>query len=351
MISFFEASLKSLSIHRIGNKIYDEFYVLSEFPVQVDKDQSAWLLNYFLSPFQKVNEQYAFFHPSGDLEMNEAYNKVDSMFSHKSKHATHAVSQDLATLLYEVSNHPKIKAGELFVAYFSDVQIEGELLDAVGIFKSEQKGSFMNITPTSGGLSVAFTHEAINLNALDKGCLIFNTKSTEGYKVLCLPEKDKNAAFWKDEFLRLHVINNAYHQTNTMVGIVKSFITDKLDEEYELSTADKIDLLNQSVKYLKEKECFDLEEFSNEVLNKDEFIGRIFKDYKANYESEFDQAIPDNFDLSDAALKKALPSLKRTIKLDRNFQLQVHGDRNLIEKGFDSDKALNYYKVYFKEEA
>jgi hypothetical protein len=352
MISFFEATLTDLAIHRVGNKSQDEFCILSEESVKVTEEQTPWLMAYFLNPFQKVNERYSFYHPNGNLEMNEAYSAVDAIFTDDDLYDLfQAGSQDLAKLLYDVSNHPKIKGGELCVALFENIQIDGELLPAIGIFKSETKESFMQIKSLSGhGFTLGFTHEAISLNGLDKGCLIFNTNKEAGYKVICFQGKGKDSSFWKDEFLGLQVINNAYHQTNTMIGIVKSFITDKLDEEFEISTADKVDLLNKSVKYLKEKESFDLEEFTNEVLSTESSI-QIFKDYKSQYEEEFDHAIPDKFDLSSAAVKKGLPSLKRTIKLDKNFQLQVHGDRNLIEKGFDSDKALNYYKVYFKDEA
>lgn len=32
------------------------------------------------------------------------------------------------------------------------------------------------------------------------------------------------------------------------------------------------------------------------------------------------------------------------------FHIYIHGNKNLIEKGFDEEKSMNFYKVYFKEE-
>jgi len=39
------------------------------------------------------------------------------------------------------------------------------------------------------------------------------------------------------------------------------------------------------------------------------------------------------------------------IKLDKNFHIYVHGNRDLIEKGFDEAKGKNYYKMYFEQES
>jgi hypothetical protein len=348
MISFFEAKLSALSIHRIGNKCQDESYVLSDEPTKVGEDQDIWLLNYFFMPFYKVNERYSLYHPSGNVGTNEVYYWADRIFAEQKDF--HDSSRELAKLLYEVSNHPKVKSGELYVALFKDVQLDGELHQALGIFKSDTKESYMHINPVVGGFNLDFSHNAINLQSPDKGCLIFNTDKEAGYKVVILQEKEKSASYWKHEFLRVEVINNAYNQTNNAIGVIQHFIKDKLDEEFEMSYAEKADLLNKSVKYLKEKEQFDLEEFTQEVFAKDTAI-QLFKDYKTKYEEEYDLTIPERFNISAASVRKSQGRFKSLIKLDNNFHLQINGHKELIEKGFDEDKAMNFYKVYFKEEA
>ncbi|MBE9600605.1 nucleoid-associated protein [Pedobacter sp. MC2016-24] len=348
MISFFEASLAELSIHRIGNKSQDEFYVLSDQSIAIrDITLSRLLQTYFLGPYEKVNEIYRFIHPNGDLNLNEAHHFAAEIFA--SGETFHENSKELAKYLYDVSGHPKIKAGELYVAYFENVQIEGELHDAIGIFKSENKESYLKVFPEKNGFGLSYEEEAININKLDKGCLIFNTEKEEGFKVAVIDQKSADSVYWKDEFLKLKIRNDSFNQTASVLGVYKNFVTEKLDEEFDISKADKIDLLNKSMKYFKEKESFDLEEFSNEVIGNAEGI-ESFKSYKKNFEEEFDQPIPDSFDISGAAVKKQARTYKSVLKLDKNFHIYIHGDKELIEKGFDDDKYMNYYKVYFKEE-
>ncbi|RAJ34366.1 nucleoid-associated protein [Pedobacter cryoconitis] len=350
MIYFPEASLSELSIHRIGNKAQDEFYVLSEASMQIqDEHLKNVLLQYFLSPYEKVNEIFRFFHPNDDLNLNEVYHFIEQVFENGALFHKH--SEQLAKYLYDTSNHPKIKAGELYVAYFENVQIEGELHDAIGIFKSETKETYLKVSPEQAGFALSYEEDAININKLDKGCIIFNTEKEQGYKVAVIDQTNKSneAVYWKDEFLKLKVRNDNYNQTKNVLGVYKSFVTEKLDQEYDITKADKIDLLNRSMKYFKEKESFDMDEFSNEVIGSKEGI-ESFKNYKKSYEEEFETPIADSFDISGAAVKKQAKAFKSVLKLDKNFHIYIHGNKELIEKGFDDDKSMNYYKVYFKEE-
>ncbi|MCD0487220.1 nucleoid-associated protein [Pedobacter sp. MC2016-14] len=350
MISFFEASLAELSIHRIGNKSEDEFYVLSEQSIVIkDELLTGLLMKYFLGPYEKVNEICRFFHPNDNLNLNEVYHFAKEIF--EKGETFHENTQQLAKYLYEVSSHPKIKSGELYVGYFENVQIEGELHDAIGIFKSETKETYLKVYPENAGFGLSYEQEAINISKLDKGCLIFNTEAAEGFKVAVIDQTNRSAeaVYWKDEFLKLKVRNDNYNQTNNVLGVYKNFVTQKLDEDFELTKADKIDLLNKSMKYFKEKESFDLDEFSNEVIANADGI-ESFKNFKKSYEEEFDTPIADSFDISSAAVKKQARTYKSVLKLDKNFHIYIHGDKELIEKGFDDNKAMNFYKVFFKEE-
>ncbi|RZK80495.1 MAG: nucleoid-associated protein, partial [Pedobacter sp.] len=245
MISFFEASLAELSIHRIGNKAQDEFYVLSEHSIALkDNLLSNLLQQYFLSPFEKTNEIYHFFHPNTDLNLNEVYHFAAQIFENGD--LFHENSKELAKYLYDVSGHPKIKAGELYVAFFENVQIEGQLFDAIGIFKSETKETYLKVYPENDGFGLSYEEGAININKLDKGCLIFNTDKEEGFRVAVIDQTNKSAeaVYWKDEFLKLKIRNDAFNQTNNVLGVYKNFVTEHLDQDFEISKADKIDLLN-----------------------------------------------------------------------------------------------------------
>jgi hypothetical protein len=349
MVSFFEASLAQLSIHRVGNKLQDEFYVLSDHSLQIeDEFLSNLLMQYYLKPFEKVNEVYRFIH-SSDMNLNELFHFSTEVFKEKGRF--HEVSQQITKYLYDLTNHPKIKSGELYVAYFNNVQIEGELLDAIGIFKSETKETYLKVYPEDTGFNLEYEQEGINIQKLDKGCLIFNSDKEEGYKVLVVDQTNRagEAVYWKDEFLQLKVRNDNYNQTSNTLNVYKSFVTNKLEENFEMTKADKIDLLNRSMKYFKEKESFQMDEFSNEVIGNPQAI-ESFKSFKQNYEKEFDTEIADSFDISSPAVKKQAKGFKSVLKLDKNFHIYIHGNKDLIEKGFDDGKAMNFYKVYFKEE-
>lgn len=349
MISYFEASLSQLSIHKAGNKLLDEPLTLSEHPLKTDDEiLNGLLMQYFLGPFGKENEMYRLFHATGDLNLNEVFHFAEMIF--KDVNTFHKNTQQIAKHLYDISNHPKIKSGELYFAYFSNLQIEGELLDAVGIFKSEAKEPYLKVQQEAKEFEINYEEQAINIKKLDKGCLIFNTEKKQGYKVAVVDQTNRSeAVYWIDEFLKLKVRNDNYNQTQNTLDVYKSFVTQKMEEEFDISKADKIDLLNRSIQYFKDRESFDIDEFSNEVIADPQGI-ELFKSFKRNYEEEFDTQIDDSFSISGAAVKKQARAFKSVLKLDKNFHIYIHGNKELIEKGYDEKMKMNYYKVYFTEE-
>lgn len=351
MISSFEASLEQLSVHKAGNKAQDEYFVLSDAPLSINDDLlNNLLMTYFLKPFEKVNEVYRFMHSSNDLELNEVYHFAKQCFQNPAQF--HEISQQLTRHLYDVSMHPKIKSGELYVALFEAVQIEGELHQALGIFKSETKETYLKVYPDAGGFNLSYEQEAINIQKLDKGCLILNTDVEEGFKVVVIDQKNKTqdaAVYWKDDFLKLKIRNDSYQQTANVLGLYKNFVNEKIDEDFEISRPDKIDLLNKSMKYFKEKEAFNFEEFSNEVIG-NEKAADSFKSMVQSYEQEFDAPLSNGFEISGQAVMKQKSSYKSVLKLDKNFHVYIHGDRSLLDQGFDENRGMKYITLYYKEE-
>lgn len=350
MVTFFEASLLQLSIHKIGNKLLNEPCVLSDRPVAVDDEMlNGLLMQYFLSPFTKVSEVYRFTHSSGDLNLNELFHFSGSIFN---DHAGfHETGIRIARHLYDITGHPNIKSGELYLALFRNVQIEGRLLDALGIFKSENKEAYLKVYSRKDGFELGYEQEAINIQKLDKGCLVFNTEQEEGYRVVVVDQTNRQseAVYWKDEFLKLKVRSDDFTHTTQALQVYKQFVTEKLDEEFEMTRLDKIDLLNRSMRYFREKETFDLDEFGEEVIGNPQAVAS-FRDFKQSYEAEFETGAADSFGISPQAVKKQGRVYKSVLKLDRNFHIYIHGNRDLIEKGFDNTRNMNFYKVYYSEE-
>jgi len=333
-------------VHYIGNKPEEEGIRFSNDKLIIDNNLKDLFSAYFTNSF-KSTEFYNLSHPD-DLKFNEVFNYITAIFDNPGNLFKQSVN--LAKHLYEHSTHPKIKPGEFYTAYFYNCDIEGETVDAVGLFKSENKDTFLKVQHEDGDF-VFNSEEGININKLDKGCLIFNTEKEKGYLVAIVDNtgKGSEAQYWKDDFLQLRPRNDDYHHTQNLLTMCKNFVVDKLPETFEISKADQVDMLNKSVKFFKEKDTFNIEDFASEVIQSPEVI-TAFHDYKKQFSDERELAISDEFSISDSAVKKQQRIFKSVIKLDKNFHIYVHGNKDLIERGFDEATGMHYYKVFFKEE-
>lgn len=345
-----DASIDQLAVHRVGNKLRDEFYVLSEAPIVLEDELlTTLLMQYFLNPFAKVHEVYRLSHASGTVALNELYHFSKSFF--EGGLDFHTLGQQLCKHLFEASNHPNIKGGELYVAHLRNVQLEGLTHDAIGVFKSESKEPYLKVAPIQSSFELGYEQEAININKLDKGCIIVNTESEEGYKVLAIDQtnRQQEAAYWKDSFLGLRLRNDAFNKTGNFLKVYKQFVDEGLDGTFELERTDKIDLLNRSMDYFKEKDTFKTKEFEEEVLGNPQAVS-LFNDYRQQFETDHESPFGEQFDIAKGAVKKANATYKSVLKLDKNFHIYIHGKREYIEKGYDEEKGMNYYKVYFRDE-
>jgi hypothetical protein len=339
---------QQLCVHGIGNKISDEPNLYSRAAYDIrNEDTRQSLLKYFTSSF-KAEEFFRLQH-TGDLELNEVYSYVSKIFD--SPEDIFEQSKNICKHLYEQTNHPKIKSGELYVVYFKDCIVEDEETDAVGIFKSESKEIFLKVLHEGGNFNIN-SEEGISISKLDKGCIIFNSEKEEGYLALLVdnPGKGSETQYWKNDFLNLKPRNDNYHQTHNLLSLCKNFVVEKLPTEFEASKADQADMLNKSVKFFKDNETFSMDEFTGEVMQNPDVI-KAFNDYKHDFVIERDIEISDEFDISAQAVKKQQKVFKSVIKLDKNFHIYVHGNREYIERGYDEAAGMYYYKVFFKEES
>lgn len=357
MLDFTEAAFNQLSIHHVGNKQQDGNFVLSDKPVNLqDELLPKLLIQYFLTPFSETSEVYRFYHPSDQLELNVLYHYIRNFMTENPNEQNfsedfHALSKNICKHLYESSSHPKIKAGEVYIVFLENLRMEGETCSAIGIFKSENKETYLKVYPSGEGFSLDYEQEAININKLDKGCLILNSESQEGYKVLAIDKtnRQQEAVYWKDEFLQLKVRNDAFQQTGNFLNVYKQFVNKELDETFEMEKTDKMDLLNRSMSYFKENEVFKRDEFEEQVISDPKAI-ELFQNYSQKYGEEMEQGFDDEFEIANKAVRKMQSTYKSVLKLDKNFHVYVHGKREYIEKGFDAEKGLNFYKIYFEQE-
>jgi hypothetical protein len=347
IFNYTNAKLDKLAVHFVGNKHNDEPIHISSGEIEnISNELKSTLLNYFISGF-KSYEVFNFWHES-ELKLNNINSFISEIF--EDKRSFFIKSINISKHLYEHSLHPNIKGGELYISVIENCIIDEEVVDVIAIIKSENKESFLKVNSLDNNYRLEI-ESGLNLNKVDKGCLIFNQKREEGYKVLLIDNLNKSseAHYWKNDFLRLKPSQDNYHFTNDYLSLTKQFVTQQLSEEFELNKAKQVDLLNKSVDYFKKKEKFNETEFVNEVL-KDSDVTKSFHLFKEEYQQSNDIEIEDNFDISAPAVKKQSKLFKSVIKLDKNFHIYVHGNKEYIEKGVDEATGLNYYKIYFKTE-
>jgi hypothetical protein len=348
MTAIDSVQLDQVIVHKVGNPTRGEQLRLSANPLTLnDETVRALLTRYFLAPFNE-HEQYRFSHIS-DLQLNEVYHYVNTLFTEPKKFS--AVSDQLAQFLYSKSTHARVKEGELYLVRFSNVPFGNSYTDAIGIFKSETKETFLKVFPHGESWEV-IAEDGIDINKLDKGCLIFQEDADNGY-VVCVVDatnKQQDAQYWIRDFLQVTPRTDSYHYTDAAMGMCKLFISNELPEKFDVNKTDQIDLLNRSLEYFSTKDNFQLKEFAEEVLHHPELID-TFTQYKQTYENARQVSVEDEFAIHVSAVKKQQRVFKSILKLDKNFHVYIHGRRDLIEKGYDERTGKHFYKLYFEEES
>ena len=333
----------NISTHYVGNKTKEEGVILCKKTV-LKEDIKKYLIEYFLSSFN-FDLLCSLFHEA-DIKLNAVYTYVSSIFDNPDLMVK--TSKNIAKHLYIHSDHPKIKGGEFYTVYFKDCILDGETLDAVGLFKSENKDTFLKVLHENGNFNLE-SDKGINIKKLDKGCLIFNKDRENGYIVAVVDNTNKGvgAQYWIDDFLHVRQRKDKYANTQNFMVLAKNFVIKELPKDFEVSKADQIDLLNKSLHFFKEKETFDINDFAHEVIAQPEVIER-FHQYKQEYEDQSDIIIDNQFEISESACKKQQRSYKRVINLDKKIQIVIAGNRQNVEQG--EDNRGKFYKVYYKEE-
>lgn len=342
-IDFSEAKIEKIITHHIGNKQREESISLTKEEINVSEETREHLISYFLVPM-KTDDVYSFTH-AVDFEQNDVFISSKEILNNEESFLEQ--SHNLGKLLYEATTHPKVEKGEMNIVLFSGLVVGDEMVSAVGIFKSEHNAPFIKMDRTMDGFNV--DHDfGFEMKGVDKGCLVFDVEEGDGYRCLVIDKKSADAQYWIDDFLKIKPIGNEFYMTNQFLTMTKEFVTKQLPEDYEMNQTDKIDLLNKSVGYFKEHDSFDKEEFASEVFVDDE-IKQSFKNFNNIYDTENEIESKDNFAISAQAVKKQSRVFKSVLKLDKNFHVYIHGDKELIEQGVEPD-GRKFYKIYYTEE-
>ena len=341
MILFEEAVIRQLIAHRVTTA--ESGATISNSLITFADDSEAMVLKkLLLKPFVSHAQTYEFTHDV-DMRYNVLFNLSKAI---RAGEGFLPKSQEIARHLMSVSTHPNIKDGDLFMAKFDDVTLNNRHYEALGIYKFEDKETFVETAADGGGMQVSF-RKGIGSKKPDKACLILFTE--EPYTLLVIDSNTNETDYWQHDFIHHCPKKDHVNSTTNFLTLTKKFITNQVPEDFEVTKADQIDLLNRSVDYFKKRDTFDKQEFEEEVFGNSNVI-ESFRRFDQTYRDEHEMELDDSFEIAPQAVKKQARVFKSVLKLDKNFHIYIHGDRQLIEQGTD-ERGRKYYKIYYEEES
>ncbi len=349
MINLYRATIEELCLHYVGNKSREEDLFLSKSSHRLSQDLVSQLHSYFFKPFIGKEEVYYQFHHEVDLELNEVYRYAKEVFQNHNSFCQN--SKNIAKHLYNQSNHPHIKNGELYVSLLENCELDNRLVQAIGIFKSEMKDDFFQFHQREENLNIQ-SQKGVNIKKLDKACIIFNIDSQEGFKVFTLDTNRYDTRYWTDYFLNLTPCQDKNFQTKSFLKLCEDFSKDVIFAQDD--KREQIKFLNKSLDFFAKKDEFKQEDFLETVVNTPE-QKQEFTDYKRRFIENYKIDDFVDFEIANNVVTGMQRKFKNIIDLDTNVQIRMKfkDERSVekyIEKGWDEEREMYYYLIYFNEE-
>lgn len=341
MIDFKEAIIKNVIFHRYCSE--DTKCIVNNNSYEYkSEDEESILKKIFLKPFQSNIDTYEFSHLI-DLNLNPLYKISQSIYNGD---GFVEKSKDLFQHLKTVSKHPNIKNGDVFILKYEDVKIDNAFYEAIGIYKIENKESFIEPIQNLGETSTLNFKKGISGRKLDKACLIIFTKKP--YTVYIIDNGSKETEYWKNDFINVISKDDSNNNTDNFLSLTRSFFENRLSDHDSISKIEATDILNKSLAFFKQNDSFDMDKFTKEVIG-DSKLSEEFKQFKEVFQRENNIELKDSFNIASQVVKKQSSKFKPLIKLDKNFDIHIYANSELIEKGVEVD-GRKYYKIYYKEE-
>ncbi len=348
MIKRTRAEITKCIIHKVANKYNSGQNVFSENVIRFDEDSYQLMIPFLLKPFVNLSQSFRFSHHA-DIRLNEINNYATNIFKEESSFVEN--SKNIVNHLYEQSNSAQIKKGDVIIALIEGIEYQDVLTEAIGIFKVENKTDFFQTYLEDHSFDVA-VQQGISTKKIDKGCLILNTTDAEGTVVLSVDNNQYDAQYWIKNFLSVKYADDRNQHTQSYLELCKEFSEEVIKPEF--GKQEQSQFLANTVDYFKENESVDYHAFKDEMFEEDK-QKNMFDDYKKHFETLNDVLIRNNFEVSDVVLKKEKQKIKSIIKLDTNIEIKLDVDApdaasEYLERGYDEEKKMHYYKVYFNEE-
>ncbi len=360
MIYANNATLVSLSVYRTGSSdnpagsYTEDEYAQHRIALPQEEEACRLLLDYLVAGF--TSEAWFHFQDVEKADKTSLYGAFESYFeANPGSNNTNAAAIEPAFWLHPIAQLVDQKMQEaqmtscyLFVAHIDNLIADGEVTDAVGLFLAEGEKTAFSLREDAEGFCLS-AGSILKPEHPERGCIVFATEKEEGFLVALSGDSGKAGRLWREVVLEVQEKQNDYLHTKACMGLCKEFVTEKLPGAHPVDKAAQAGLLHRSERYFRENDSFSVDSFAEEVIGEPEMI-ESFKSYREELGRNQEAPIPDQFDISEAAVKKGARVFKSAIKLDKNFHIYVHGDRERIRKGFDPQTGLHYYQIFFEEE-
>lgn len=346
-INFRKAKLSLMSLAKVGNPSRDEPIQTSRALCKFPDEEAELLTNCFLKHFRSLEPHHLFHH--SNLESNELFSYSKSIF--EDNDTLLEKGEMIARHLYDKSNHPNIKSGDLCIALVHDVLLSGQKKQGIVIIKSESKVPFLQISERDGDL-VLTTEEGIYPEKIDKGCLIVNEGAADGYVVYLFDKGGGNTQFWVRDFVGGKPVTNDDFLTRRYSELCVAFAEKGLPEDAPQEA--RMEVASRTVSYLNDNEEFDLGDFEEKALKDEEQIAQ-FEAFKVDYEEVEGHELKDKFTVSKKEAEKAEKRLKSRMKLDVGVDIRfssgfIHKAEDFMERGTDEERGMEYVKFFFYSE-
>ncbi len=341
-LEFNNAEITQVALHFVGNAYNGEQFLRAENELDISNEYLRLSLLKIASRILNEIQYYSF----AELQQNRINNSVRAIFDGEDL-VEH--SGEIAAHLYNAGNHQNIKAGDFFALRFEGVKYQKEDIEAVAFIKCENRKPFIKLDINDPDYIPNIIH-GIDVDKLDKGFLVLNTAEDKGYKLLQLDNtaRAKEAIFWMKDFLNITPFQDEFLFTSELINVTKDFVTKKVLDDFELSKPEQMEMLDKAQKYFEKEPVFEEEKFEAHIFENGVMRDK-YREFK-NEQIETEHYLPPNFPINNQAVATFSKVFKSVIKLDKNFHIYVHGNRHLIERGFDEERGKHYYKCFFDDE-
>src|SRR5690606_16810709 len=123
----------------------------------------------------------------------------------------------------------------------------------------------------------------------------------------------------------------------------------------------KVGFQNATIEYFQKNDEFKEENFENHVFSaiknedEDNSLAVMFRDFRNNNSEKYGVEDVTEFDISNKAVNVAAKKFKREINLDTNISIKLNFNspeslERFVEKGWDEERQMYYYLLYFNKE-